>query len=183
MRAHPYEALSVGTLRTATIVAASAWALLTLALVWAVPMADVGELRRLLDETVPAARRSILRSWEPGVVASIAFLVGFDFLYDVVHNNAVALFAVWGAVRRNSPRARAFGAAVAWVLWLDTALNVFENLAALHVVRSREPEPLLPVVSAIFSFRSATLLLGVLVGIALHWSAGRASGRGSSEAV
>jgi hypothetical protein len=171
---HPYDALSVRTLRAAMIVTASAWGLLTLVLVWAVPIADIAELRRLL-EVEPAARSSVLQSWEPSVVASICFLLGFDFLYDVVHNNAVAFFVLWGANRRDTPSARAAGTAVAWVLWLDTGLNVFENLACLEVLRSRNPDPLLPVVSAIFSFRSATLLLGVVVGIALQWSAWHAS--------
>lgn len=182
MPSHPYEALSVRTLRAATIVASLAWALLTLILVWAVPMADIRELQRLLEEAGPA-QRSILLSWQPSVVASVSFLLGFDFLYDVVHNNAVALFVLWGAVGRNTRRARAVGVAMAWLLWLDTGLNVFENLASLHVVRSKNPEPLLPVVLAIFSFRSATLFLGVIVGIALQFSVWRSSRSGQDKRI
>jgi hypothetical protein len=182
---HPYEALSVRSLRAATVGTAFAWGLLTLILVWAVPAAQLAELRTLLETTEPAAARAILESWGPSLVLSFAFLLGFDFLYDVVHNNAVALLAVWGAVRCDTRLARSVGAMTAWVLWLDTALNVFENLAFLHVLRSRSPEPLLPAVSAVFSFRSATLMAGLLVGAVLHacaWRAGWATGRRSGPA-
>lgn len=138
-----------------------------------------------MEATEPGARRAILESWEPSIVASLSFMLGFDFLYDVVHNNAAALFAVWGAVRRDTRVARSVASATAWVLWLDSGLNVFENLAFLHILRSRSPDPLLPAVSAIFSFRSATLMLGLLVGAALHasaWRAGRLTRRWSGPA-
>ena len=171
MLAHPYETLSIRTLRAATVGAASAWAVLTVILVWTVPVAHVAEVQRLLEATGTPARSAILESWSPSIVASLCFLLGFDFLYDVVHNNAVALFAVWGAVRRDIGFARSLAGLTAWVLWLDTGLNVVENLAFLHVLRSRSPQSLLPVVSVIFSFRSATMLLGVLVGLGLHVSA------------
>jgi hypothetical protein len=143
-------------------------------LAWAVPLDDVSALGALLEATDPGARRVILESWTPDVVASLAFLVGFDFLYDLVHNNAAALVAVWGAVRRDTRLARAVAGTSAWVLWIDSALNVFENLAVLHVLRSRSPEPLLPAASAVFAFRSVTLLLGLLIGAILHGSAWRA---------
>ena len=173
MLSHPYEALPARILRAATFGTASTWGLLTLILLWAVPVDHIAQLRGLVEAT-GSARTSILESWGPSVVASVGFLLGFDFLYDVAHNNAVALFVVWGAVRRGTRIARSVGAVTAWVLWLDTGLNIFENLAFLHVLRSRNPE-VLPVVSAIFSFRSATLLLGLLVGAALHAAVWRAS--------
>jgi hypothetical protein len=71
------------------------------------------------------------------------------------------------------------------VLWLDSGLNLFENLAFLDVLRSRSPDGLLTAVAAIFSFRSATLMLGFLVGAALHtaaWQAGRLARRWSGPA-
>jgi hypothetical protein len=116
MSSHPYEALSVRNLRAATLGTASAWALLTIILVWAVPVSQLAELQTLVEATEPAARRAILESWEPSVVASLSFVLGFDFLYDIVHNNAAALFAVWGAVRCDTRRARSVGAVTAWVL-------------------------------------------------------------------
>ena len=155
------------------------WGLLTLVLVWAVPPSHIAALGALLEAADPGARSAILRSWVPDVLASLAFLIGFDFLYDVVHNNAVALIVVWGAVRRGTRRARAVGRVMAWLLWLDSALNVFENLAILHVLRSQSAESLLPAISAVFAFRSATPLLGLFVGAALHasaWRAGRPTG-------
>jgi hypothetical protein len=118
-----------------------------------------------------------LESWEAETLTSVSF---FDFLYDIIHNNAAAFFAVWGAARRNTRLAWSVGGMTAWVLWLDSGLNVFENLAFLHVLRVRTPEPLLPAVSMIFAFRSATLMLGLLVGTALHasvWRAGRLTKR------
>ncbi len=173
MLSHPYEALSVRSLRAATIGTGSAWVLLTLILVSAVPVSDVAELRRLMEASEPAAARAILASWGPSVTTSLSFMLGFDFLYDVIHNNAAAVFAIWGAVRRRTRLARSAAAVTAWVLWLDTALNVLENLAFLHVLRSGSPEPLLSAVSATFAFRAATLLLGLLVGAALHAAAWR----------
>ena len=137
MLCHPYEALSVRNLRVATIGTASAWGLLTLVLVWAVPSGHLSQLGALVEATEPAAAKTILESWDPSVVASLSFMLGFDFLYDVVHNNAVALFAVWGAVRRDTGSARLVASITAWVLWLDTGLNVFENLGFLHILRSR----------------------------------------------
>ena len=53
-------------------------------------------------------------------------------------------------------------------MWLDTALNVFENLAFLHIIRTLDPSPLLPLAAGVFSFRSVTLVAGLLVGIVLH---------------
>ena len=168
---HPHEALSARTLRAATVGTLAAWGFLTLVLAWAVPVADVAQIGTLMEATEPGARRAILGGWEPSVAVSLAFLLGFDFLYDLVHNNAAAFFAVWGAVRRDTPLARSVAGGTAWVLWLDSALNVFENLAFLHVLRSPSSVSLLPAISAAFSFRSATLALGILLGVALHVSA------------
>ena len=168
MLSHPYETLSARSLRAATIGAFAAWGVLTAVLFWAVPADYFAELRALLALSEPAQRRAMLESWPPEIIASLSFLVGFDFLYDLIHNNAAAFFVVWGAARNRTPVARSLGAATAWLMWLDTALNVFENLAFLHVLRARSPEPLLPAVSAVFAFRSATLMFSMLVGSALH---------------
>jgi len=140
-----------------------------------VPVADVAQLQRLLQAPEPDTCRAILESWDSSLAVSLAFLLGFDFLYDLVHNNAAALFAVWGAVRRDTAVARRIAGTTAWVLWLDSGLNIFENLAFLHILRSQSCEGLLTAVAAIFTFRSATLLLGFVVGAALHASAWRAS--------
>jgi len=168
---HPYEALSARTLRAATVGTLAAWGFLTLVLAWAVPVTDVAQVGTLMEATEPGARSAILGGLEPSVAVSLAFLLGFDFLYDVVHNNAAAFFAVWGAVRRDTRLARSVAGGTAWVLWLDSGLNVFENLAFLHVLRSPSAASLLPAISAAFSFRSATLALGILVGVAIHLSA------------
>jgi hypothetical protein len=172
MPSHPYEALSARTLRAATIGTGAAWALLTLILVWAVPLSDIAGVQALLEARDPQTAGAVLASFEPTLTASLSFLLGFDFLYDVVHNNAAALFAVWGAVGRRTAAAQTVAATTAWILWLDTALNVVENLAFLHVLRSGSVAAL-PAVSTIFEFRAATLGLALLVGAGLHASAWR----------
>jgi hypothetical protein len=168
---HPYAALPERTLGRATVITAGAWALLTLLLVWAVPLPDLGEVQSLVSADHRSAARAILKAWTPGLLVSFSFLLGFDFLYDLVHNNAVALFAVWGAAKRGSRSARRLAGTAAWLLWLATGLNVFENMALLHVVRSGAPEPLLPLASAVFAIRSALLAGGIVVGVGLHASA------------
>jgi len=139
--------------------------------VWAVPAAHVAEITKLTAATKPGAPRTILESWDTGIAVSFSFLLGFDFLYDLVHNNAAALLAVWGAVRRGTRPSRLLARTAAWVLWLDSGLNVVENLTLLQVLRPGSPEPPLNAAVAIFSFRSVTLMLGLLVGVALHASA------------
>jgi hypothetical protein len=81
----------------------------------------------------------------------------------------IALCSIWGAKRLSAPRADLLASLTAWLMWLDTALNVFENLALLHVIRSLEPAPLLPIAAGIFSFRSVTLAAGQLVGVTLQF--------------
>jgi hypothetical protein len=147
-----------------------------------VPAAHLAEITKLTKAIEPGARQTILASWETGVAVSFSFLLGFDFLYDLVHNNAAALLAVWGAVRRGTKAARLLARTSAWVLWLDSGLNIFENLALLGVLRPRSPEPLVNAAVAVFSFRSVTLMLGLIVGVALHASAWWARGGGENSA-
>jgi len=95
-------------------------------------------------------------------------MLGFDLLYDLIHNNGVAVFTIWGAKRVASARATLVASLSGWVMWLNSALNVAENLAFFHVIQTLEPYPLLPVAAAIFSFRVLTLTAGLFIGIALH---------------
>ena len=85
-------------------------------------------------------------------------------------------------VVRGARRARvSWAEQIAWLLWLDTALNVFENLAFLHLLRTGDPAPLLPFASSVFYFRSATLIGGFIAGVLLHVMGWRV--RGSSSIV
>jgi len=165
---HPFEKLTRHQLAWATALVGAAWALLTAVLVHAISTHEIAQIQRLLEASSPVVASSVLSEWPASVFSSFAFLLGFDLLYDVVHNNATALFAIWGARRLGHPVAALAGRGIAWVLWLDTALNLFENLAFLHVIRALEPWPLLPWAAGIFSFRSATLGAGIVVGVVLH---------------
>lgn len=62
------------------------------------------------------------------------------------------------------------------MLWLARGLNVFENLAFLHLDRSASFDPWLPLASVMFAGRSALLAGGIAVGFGLHAYAWRARG-------
>ncbi len=149
-----------------------AWVGLSAILVWAVPPEHIGEVNRLVSAPTLPAAAAVLDSWEPSVARSFSFLLGYDFLYDLVHNNAVALLVVWGARRARIGWAEQ----IAWLLWLDTALNVFENLAFLQILRTADPAPLFPWAASVFYFRSATLIGGLVAGVLLHVQGWRVRG-------
>jgi hypothetical protein len=162
------QRLDAKLLPSATIALAVFLILLTAILVYTVPSSIRSSIGDLLVAKSTSSANAVLSAWSPRIYRTFSFLLGFDFLYDVVHNNAVAVFVIWGATRLASTSALILASATAWVMWLDTALNVFENLAFLHIARSEDPSQLLPVASAIFSFRAATLALGFLIGLVLH---------------
>ena len=165
---HPLDRLELGQLRSATIAAAAAVGLLTAILFSSVSVEDLSRIEELLGASSSSAALALLTSWPQSTFQAFSFMLGFDLLYDLVHNNAVALFAIWGARRLSTPGAQIIGSLVAWVMWLDSVLNVFENLAFLHVIRTFELPSLVPIASTVFTFRSATLVTGLIVAIALH---------------
>jgi hypothetical protein len=165
---HPYERLGVRPLASAAIGLTVFWALLTAILAYEVPAALRAQITQLLSAENDAAATAILLAWGPEVYRAFSFMLGFDFLYDIVHNNAVAFLAIWGAKRVSAKPALFLGAATAWVMWLDTALNLFENVAFLHIIRSLDPWPLLPAANAVFVFRTGTWVLGIVLAVALH---------------
>ena len=168
MLGHPLQRLDAKLLPLATIALALFLILLTAILVYTVPSGVRSSIGDLLAAQSTDSANAVLSTWSPRIYRTFSFLLGFDFLYDIVHNNAVAVFVIWGAIRLASTSALILASATAWVMWLDSALNVFENLAFLHIIRSEDPSQLLPVASAIFSFRSATLTIGFLIGLVLH---------------
>lgn len=168
---HPLQRIGTKRLAVSMVWLTASFVCLTAILVYAVPASTRSHIGDLLDAQSLAAATAVLSAWDADTYRTFAFLLGFDFLYDVVHNNLVAVFAIWGAKRVSASSALLVASATAWVLWLDTLLNVFENLVFLDVVRSAQASPLMPLASAIFSFRTATLALGLVVGLGLHAAA------------
>ena len=57
---------------------------------------------------------------------------------------------------------------IAWVMWLDSLLNVFENLSFLHVLQTLDRAYLVPIMGDVFAFRTATLVAGFVCAVAFH---------------
>jgi hypothetical protein len=160
---HPLERLSPPATKTSCLALFLLWGLLTIVLVTVVPPGHARELWRVLHSADAGEAAAIVAGWPSDVRASARFLIRFDFLYDVVHNNAVALLCLWAAHRLGSGRAWATARVVAWLMWLGTLSNVGENVAALRLVSGIDASWFgLIVVSTMFRF--ATLWLGVALG-------------------
>ncbi len=164
MARHPFERLPDRALRVACVSLLVAWAVLTVVLAAAVPLAHMRELLRLLAAEGAGEAAAQVAAWSPAVRTSVGFVVRFDYLYDVVHNNAVALLCLWAARRLARPTATKAARLAAWVLWLDTLLNVVENAAALHIVNGGDAAPWFAVVRVLTSFRFVTLWLACGLG-------------------
>ena len=160
---HPFERLSLNATRTFCLALFLLWGLLTIALVTVVPLGHARELWRVLHAADAAEAAASVAGWSSDVRASARFLVRFDFAYDVVHNNAVALLCLWAARRLGSSRASATARIVAWTMWLDTLCNVAENVAALRLLSGDPSWFGLGVAST--AFRFATLWLALALGV------------------
>ena len=101
-----------------------------------------------------------LSRWDSATRESFQFVLGFDFLYDLVHNNVAAMLLVWGALRSAQRWAFQLANVFAWVLWLDSALNVLEYFVYRHILATGILEPWHGYGLAIFSFRTSTLIPG-----------------------
>jgi hypothetical protein len=168
---HPLQRLGTRPLAVTLITLTACFACLTTILVYTVPPSTRSHIGDLLAASSLAAATAVLSTWSADTYRTFAFLLGFDFLYDVVHNNLVAVFVIWGGKRASATWALAVASATAWVLWLDTLLNVFENLVFFDIVRSAQASSLLPAASAVYSFRTVTLGIGLLIGVGLHAAA------------
>jgi hypothetical protein len=163
--AHPFERLSDRVLRAACLALLLVWVLLTGVLVAAVPLDHARELLDFLSAGTATDAAARAGAWSGDVRASARFVLYFDFLYDVVHDNAVALLCAWAARRLASRAAVMLARVVAWTLWLDIAFNVVENLAALHIVGGGSAAPWFDLVVALTTFRFVTLWLGFALGV------------------
>ena len=164
---HPYLNLSVSDLRFWSIVATIAFALATVVFVIAIPVPHLSLVADFVRSDSVNAQVA-LDHWGSEIREAFRFMLGFDFLYDLVHNNLVALLAAWGAVRVGRYWALAVACVVAWTLWLDSAFNVAENLAYVRVLSTNNVEPWHFYASTIFRFRTATLFGSALAALVLH---------------
>jgi hypothetical protein len=114
-----------------------------------------------------------LQALTPEIRESFQFVLGFDFLYDLVHNNLVAMWLAWGALRIQKRVALVLASGFAWVLWMDSALNLVEHLVFRHILSSGNLDPWHAYGSAVFGFRTGSLVAGALVAAILHVYASR----------
>lgn len=164
MLRHPFERLSLHAVGTAALALLAVWFVLTMLLAAAVPVAHLAQLAHLLRAADANAAAALVAAWSPDLRATAGFVLGFDFIYDLTHDNAVALLCIWAARRHGGRRVVVTARAVAWVVWLDVLLNVPENLAALHIVREAAPTRWFALVVSITSFRFVTLWAGFAFG-------------------
>ena len=115
---HPFERLPPTRLPTACVMLMLVWAFLTIVMLVTVPSAHAAAVAALLGAGDPRAAAALVAAWPADVRTTATFLVRFDFLYDLAHNNAVALLCLWAARRRGGTAALAAAPAAAWMLWL-----------------------------------------------------------------
>ncbi len=166
MPKHPLELLSYGAIRAVSLWLLAAWALMTLFLVAILPFEILERATALAATRDSAAARALVASWPPALRVSAAFLLGFDFLYDLVHNNAVACMCLWAAFHGKSAQKR-IARTFAWTLWLCTLLNVPENWVYVRLLHGLSVDPWVGVAGQIASLRFFILWSGFVVGAAL----------------
>ncbi len=163
---HPFERLSTWAARASALSLLAAWLLLTLLLAAVVPAEHGAQLVRFLGAADARGAAAIVAAWSPDMRATAGFVIGFDFLYDLVHDNAVALLCIWAARLLGGARVMLAARVVAWTMWLAVLLNLPENLLAIHIVRDGAATDWFGVVVAITSFRFVTLWAGLAFGVA-----------------
>jgi len=156
---HPFERLSIRGLRLWCLWVVGGWAAMSVVLFASIPMHQLAEAIQLAGD--PAADPG---QWSAEARISVAYLIGADYLYDVLHNNAAALLALLGARLLGHGGVTWVARGIAWTMWLDTVLNVIENLAFLAAVRGRLAW--LEIAQPIEAFRTSTLSLGLAFGVA-----------------
>jgi hypothetical protein len=161
---HPYSRLERSNLQTPLLCLFGAWLLLTPVLVWAMPGRTEFTIPDLAIAGSVDAAREILSHWSSNDRVAFAFILGFDLLYDLVHNNAVALLVAWVA----AGRARALvtiGSWLAWSLWAATIANVVENLGFLQMLQAGPAFPWPEVGFVTTIFRNGAIVTGLLFAL------------------
>jgi hypothetical protein len=157
---HPYVRLGRAELRRPTLILFGAWLLLTPILVWAAPGRSDFTIPDLAVAGSVEAAAEILSHWSDSDRLAFAFILGFDLLYDLVHNNAMALLVAWVAIGHHKLIAGA-GSLLCWWLWFATVANFVENLGFLHIllVGPESPWPELGLATTIL--RNGAMLAGL----------------------
>lgn len=164
---HPYLSVPKPSLRFWSIVVTAAFLVSTSILAIAVPASQIEAVANFVQSESSVAQ-VILDQWDTSLRSTFGFMLGFDFLYDLVHNNLVALLVAWGAKRTGVAWTLALASVIAWILWLDSVLNVVENLGYLRVMVTGNVLPWHLYGSILFQFRTLTLVAGAVVACSLH---------------
>jgi hypothetical protein len=138
----------------------AAWLALTPILLWAMPGRTDATILELAVAGSVEASAEILSKWSPSDRTAFAFVLGFDLLYDVIHNNAVALLVARVAAGCRGSLVRV-GSWIAWGLWLATAANVVENLGFFHMIQAGPNSPWPEVLFVTTVYRNGILGVGV----------------------
>jgi hypothetical protein len=93
---HPFDHLPEGRVRSYAVLLFLAWAALTGILLWAAPRSGAVELA---FAGTPDEAARVVSALSDRDRISFSFMLGFDLLYDLVHNNAVALACIWASRR------------------------------------------------------------------------------------
>ena len=166
---HPFLNLPLETVRFWAKILVIAFVVTTVILVTAVPAEHRSAIANfvLADAVLAPAE---LGRWDSATRESFQFVLGFDFLYDLVHNNLVAMLLAWGAILSAQRWATQLANLFAWILWLDSALNVVEHFIYRHLLATGILEPWHGYGMAIFNFRTSTLAAAALLAVVVHVS-------------
>ena len=172
---HPIQELNLLKLQRATLLVSALLTGATAIFLVAVPL----EHFLLVVQLIGAPSSDVLTlisGWTIAERQSFAFMIGYDFVFDILHNNAAALFVIWGAARLNArsacPNEMMIAAWLAWAMWLCSGLNIVENLAFLHLLDSHQVTPWHLIGKVAFSFRGVALVGVCVAGLVFHLRAG-----------
>jgi hypothetical protein len=169
---HPYLRLNSRRLRSGSLYLSVGFLIATAIFAASVPTAHMSAVSGLVRAD-PQHAQHLLASWDAATRESFRFMLGFDYLYDILHNNLAAFVLAWGAVRFGKPWAIGVAGALVWILWLDSGLNVLENMAYTHILTENAIVPWHRYASGVFAFRSVSLLVIAVAALALHLAAFR----------
>ena len=164
---HPYTRLSTLELKVSSLGSAILFLVSIVIFAKSVPLAHINAVSLFVQSSDETAQ-ALLTNWNSQIRESFRFMLGYDYLFDIIHNNLVALFVVWGAKRLATYAVLSLSAFVSWVLWFDSALNIFENLAYSHILTSNIVAPWHAYASLAFGFRSTTLIVAAIIGTTFH---------------
>lgn len=172
---HPFQELNLLKLQRATLLVSALLTGATAIFLVAVPL----EHFLLVVQLIGAPTGDVLHlisGWTIAERQSFAFMIGYDFVFDLLHNSAAALFVIWGAARLNArsacPNELMIAAWLAWAMWLCSGLNIVENLAFLHLLESHQVTPWHLIGKVAFTFRGVALVAAFVTGLVFHLRAG-----------